>query len=460
MSSVDAGGLASRSAREAMAALATQVELLDLGAVSRDPLGWPGYQEQLARARRLSGEPESVLVACARLGDTDVVLVALDFRFMGGSMGEAAGERIVAAFSEAQRRRVPIVSLVSTGGARMQEGMPALVQMQRIARACATARAYGIPHLAVLRHPTTGGIWASLAADADIVLALPEAIVAFAGPRVRTATGAAHDGRPFTAEGKQEDGFVDHVLEEEHLRDAVALAARLLAPRSRGALRPAAVPRALGLRDPARAPRGWQSVVSARAPGRPRAEAYLDDYFAARVGIRGDRCGGVDDGMLCGFGLRDGRTVAYAAQNGTATTPAGFRTATRLIRLAERFDLPVLTLIDTPGAANGVEAEREGVGTAIAELLQTVASCRVPVTSLVVGEGGSGGALALAHPDRLWIVPDGYFAVIAPEGAAAILERDTSRAPALADRMALAPADLVDLGIVAGIASAQHADAA
>jgi acetyl-CoA carboxylase carboxyl transferase subunit beta len=163
----------------------------------------------------------------------------------------------------------------------------------------------------------------------------------------------------------------------------------------------------------------------------------------------------VDPGLLCGLGRRRGRVVCYAAQNGTPTTPAGFRTAARLVRLADRLRLPVLTLVDTPGAANDAAAERAGVGAAIADLFGAVAAAvasGLPVTTLVVGEGGSGGALALAAPDDTWITPDGYFAVIAPEGSAAILKRAPDEVPATANHLRLRPQDLLELGVVRGIA--------
>ncbi|MFE4062309.1 carboxyl transferase domain-containing protein, partial [Streptomyces sp. NPDC059096] len=200
---------------------------------------------------------------------------------------------------------------------------------------------------------------------------------------------------------------------------------------------------------------GWDAVLAARSPGRPRAAAYLDAYFDHREEIRGDRCGGTDPGMLCGFGRREGRTVAYAAQSGTATLPAGYRTAARLIRLAERLDIPVLTLVDTPGAANDARAERTGAGAAIADLFATVATARVPVTTLLIGEGGSGGALALSAPDNTWATPDSYFSVIAPELATAILKREPGRTRATADQLRLRPEDLVSLGVVRGIVPAR-----
>ncbi|WP_281259490.1 carboxyl transferase domain-containing protein, partial [Streptomyces glaucescens] len=141
------------------------------------------------------------------------------------------------------------------------------------------------------------------------------------------------------------------------------------------------------------------------------------------------------------------RTVAYAAQTGTATRPAGFRTATRLIRFADRLGIPVLTLVDTPGAANDAEAERQGAGAAIAELFGAVAGARTPLTTLVIGEGGSGGALALAAPGNTWATPDSYFSVIAPELAAAILKRPATQVAATADQLLIRPQDLERLGV-------------
>jgi acetyl-CoA carboxylase carboxyl transferase subunit beta len=438
----DGGG----GARAAIAAVAGAFAELDGGsdAVAADPIAWAGYAEQLSRARARSGEPESVVCGDARIGGVDAVVIAFDFRFLGGSMGEAGGRLVADAFERARRLRRPVVSLVASGGCRMQEGMRALVQMQRIAAACHRARAAGVAHVSVLRGPATGGAWASLAAAADVILALPGAIVGFAGHRVR---GGA-DSWTFTAEGEAAHGQVDQVVAEEDLPARLALVLALLAGGRDP--RPADVPAALGRAD--LAPDGWTAVLRARAPERPRAPAYLDHYFDARVALAGDRAGGHDAGMLCGIGRRHGRAIAYAAQAGTANTPAGFRTAARLLRLADRLALPVLTLVDTPGAANDEAAERAGVGPAIADLFGAMAAATVPVTTLVIGEGGSGGALALASPDGLWMTPDSYFAVIAPEAATAILKRPPEEAPAVAAQQRLRPQELVELGVARGIA--------
>ncbi|WP_370412576.1 carboxyl transferase domain-containing protein [Streptomyces fradiae] len=418
----------------------------DAGQAADGPLGWDGYGASRARAARRTGEDESVVFGTATVGGRRCVLVVFEFGFLGGSLGRAAGDRLVAAYAAAGARRVPLVSLVATGGSRMQEGMIALTQLQRVAAAAVRLRAAGLPHVTVLRDPATGGGWATVGAGADVVLALPSAQVAFAGSRVRPADA---DPAAYTAEDQHAHGHVDALVPPERLREALALWLRLLTPEA--GEEPVAAPPPRALRERELPATGWEAVRAARAPERPRAGAYLDAYFDVRAAISGDRAGGVDPTVECGFGVHEGRAVAYAAQLGGATRPAGFRTVARLARLADRLGIPVLTLIDTPGAANDAAAERAGAGPAIAEAFTAIAEARTPVTSLLVGEGGSGGALALAAPGNTWVTPDGYFSVIAPELAAQILKRPPEQVPATADQLRLRPQDLVALGVVRGI---------
>lgn len=256
------------------------------------------------------------------------------------------------------------------------------------------------------------------------------------------------DDSAYTVEAQFAAGFVDELVWEGELGGLVG---EWMSHLATGPLERAAVPRALGELSPAAD--GWQAVLRARAAQRPRAGAYLDDYFDSRRELRAGRGEDGGDGVLCGFGLRGGRAVAYAAQTGTATRPAGFRAVTRLVRTADRLGVPVLTLVDTPGAASDPAAERDGVGPAIAELFAAVAAARVPVTTLVIGEGGSSGALALCSTDCVWIAPDAYFSVIAPELAAGILKRAPEDVPALAGELRLRPHELLALGVVDGIAA-------
>ncbi|MBK3571561.1 carboxyl transferase domain-containing protein [Streptomyces sp. MBT62] len=516
-----------RSAREILALVTDDLTFAELPYPVREsgpdgPLAWEGYDASRARAADRTGESESVVCGTAAVGGTRAVLIAFEFGFLGGSLGERTGDRIEAAYTYAREHRLPVVPLVATGGSRMQEGMIALTQLQRVARQSVLTREAGLAQIAVLRDPTTGGGWATLGAGADVVLALPGAQVGFAGSRVRPPDA---DPSAYTAEAQVAAGAADAIVGPEELRETLGRWLRLLTTPWAGQ---APVPAALGAsglptagredsapavgatdpRPPAQdtstaredtalahgadappvpaqgtvqhasntqegpspacgaknppAPAqeavqrtsadqpatGWEAVQRARNPQRPRAERYLDDYFTHRLAIGGDRCGGTDAGMLCGFGERAGRTIAFAAQAGTATRPAGYRTAARLIRLADRLGVPVLTLVDTPGAANDAEAERQGAGAAIADLFGAVASVRVPVTTLLIGEGGSGGALALAAPGNTWATPDSYFSVIAPELATAILKRAPAETERTADQLRVRPEDLAELGVI------------
>ncbi|MGW1671729.1 carboxyl transferase domain-containing protein [Streptomyces sp. NPDC002324] len=480
-----------RSAREAIAFLTD--DFTELPTPERDyapdgPLAWHGYDTSRARAAERTGEEESVVWGRAVVGGTAAVLISFEFGFLGGSLGERTGDRLEAAHDYARAHRLPVVSLVATGGSRMQEGMRALAQLQRVARESALTAAAGLPRIAVLRDPTTGGGWATLGAGADIVLALPDAQVGFAGSRVRPPDA---DPAAYTAEAQVAAGSADAVVRPDDLRATLTRwLALLTSPSTTPAPPPHALPtpppppdtlpapapgaRTTGHDTPRAVPApqppalheaplpatGWEAVRRARCPRRPRAEAYLDTYFTHRTAVSGDRAGGTDPGMLCGFGAHEGRTVAYAAQCGTATRPAGYRTAARLIRLADRLGIPVLTLVDTPGAANDAAAEREGAGPAIADLFTAVATARTPLTTLLIGEGGSGGALALAAPGNTWVTPDSYFSVIAPELAAAILKRPQELVRATADELRVRPQDLVELGVVRGVVAREGAEPA
>ncbi|WP_405379059.1 MULTISPECIES: carboxyl transferase domain-containing protein [Streptomyces] len=433
-----------RPARELLDAVAPGSRPLPVGfeaGPAGGPLGWPGYDAGLARAAARSGEAEAVVARVGRVGECEAVLLAFEFGFLGGSIGRAAGARIGAALRTARDLRLPVVSLLASGGTRVQEGMHALTQLQAIAREMVRLRAAGLPQLAVLAGPVTGGSWATLGAGADVRLALPGVQVGFSGARVRPE-GA--DPAAYTAEAQAAAGQVDALVAWEELPGAVAGWLALLTRPARGPVPPPSVPG--GGAPPAT---GWEAVERARSAGRPRARAHLAAAFGRLAPLA---C--PDPGLLVGLGEAGGRSAGYVAQLGTRTTPAGFRSATRLIRLADRLSIPVLTLVDTPGAANDARAEREGVGAAVAETITALAAARVPVTTLVVGEGGSGGAVALTAPGRIWVTPGSYYSVLAPEPAAAVLKRDVSDPSAVAEvaeRLRLRPQDLVAMGLARGI---------
>jgi acetyl-CoA carboxylase carboxyl transferase subunit beta len=384
-------------------------------------------------------------------------MIALSFDFIAGSMGAVEGERIVHAYDRARAERLPVVVVVTSAGARMQEGMVALAQMARTADAARRHAESGLLQVAYLASPTTGGVYASFASLADVIWAEPNATIGFAGPRVvQQTTGAALPAGAHTAESAFAAGLVDAVLDPAAARDQLRLLLSLsggVTTEPRGARLPEDRSR------PAAPPDAWTEVRRARDPARPSGRAWLARIVPERIELRGDRAGGTDDVVVAALGrTAEGTPVAAIALDRDARDgrpgPAGFRLARRTVALAARLGLPLVTFVDTPGADPSDESERGGIAGEIARLLAAVAGHPAPTCAVVTGEGGSGGALAFAACDRLYLLDGAVFSVIAPEGAAAILDRDAGKAPAVAPLLKLTGPDLVALGVVDGVVEA------
>jgi len=409
------------------------------------------YPERVEEARRSSGGNEAVVTGSALIGGVKVVVAVSDFRFIGGSMGYVVGERVSHAMDRASGARVPFIALTCSGGARMQEGMVALLQMAKTAAAAARLHEAGAPMVAVLANPTTGGVYASYGSQADVILAEAGALIGFAGPRVRAVHDAGEDREALFAEDLLAYGQVDAVAPRSALRDrlitVVSLLGRSPAPD------PDLLPPPVEVRDQAR---GWTAVEHARHPGRPRALSYIralaSDYFP----LRGDRSGQDDPALVGGLArIGDTNVVVIGQERGDMdlqgrrhdgrVAPHGYRKARRLMLLAQRLRLPLVTFVDTPGAHDGIADESAGLAGAISDCLVAMASLTTPCVSVIIGEGGSGGALALTVADRILMQQNAMYAITSPEGAAAILYRDRTRAPEVAEALGVSAADLLDL---------------
>jgi acyl-CoA carboxylase subunit beta len=415
-----------------------------------DPIGWPGYADRLEDARRSSGSDEAVRVVRGRVAGSPVeaVFALWDFAFLGGSMGTVVGERLITAYDEARSARLPLVLLPATGGARLQEGMAALTQMPATLTAARRHTEAGLLQVAYLRDPTTGGVFASHVNAAHVVFAEPGATIGFAGPRVAEAmTDGPLPDRSHTAEGARSAGLVDDIVALEDLPGRLA---RLLSWPGRAEPHPVATPD--GEREPAGT--AWESVERARHRGRARAAAFLGG-LDVRGELHGDRAGDDDPTVRVALARHAGRPIVVVAMDrnadGGRVTPAGYRKAWRGFDLAESIGVPLVTLVDTPGADAGAASEAGGIAHHIAATMDRLLRLRSPTIALVIGEGGSGGALALSVADRLLIQEHAIFSVIAPEGAAAILHRDPSRAQEVAGDLRLTAADLAALGIADGV---------
>lgn len=409
---------------------------------SQDPLHFPDYQAALDASRRSSGVEESVLAGAAQICGHDVEVAGFDFSFLGGSMGEVAGERIALAIERAVERRVPFVMRAASGGARMQEGMRSLIQMPKLVAARTRLADEHLPYIAVLGDPSTGGVLASLGALADITLAETGATVGFAGPRVVEAmTGARPSSASHTASSAMGNGMVDAVVRLEEVRAVVGGLLESLAPDRPEDVTAPREAEGEGI-DP------WEAVTAARAEARPTAPQLARAFGSPAFGLRGDRAG-VDDPALYAVitRIRGRRVLVLALERRLAPRPGAFRKAKRSLALAARLRLPVVTLIDTKGADPSEISEAAGIAWEIASLFEAMLSTPVPIVSCVTGEGGSGGALAFATGDVLLIHENAVFSVIGPEAAAAILWRDSERAPEAARALRLTAQELKRLGI-------------
>jgi acetyl-CoA carboxylase carboxyl transferase subunit beta len=429
--------------------------------VSVDPLVFTdrvSYRDRLERARRETGLNEAVVTGTARINGRDCVLAAFDFNFMGGSMGSVVGEKVALALELAAERRYPFISVVSSGGARMQEGMLSLVQMGKTAAAAMRLHQAGVPSVTVLTNPTTGGVYASFASQGDFLFAEPGALIGFAGPRViEQLTGEPPPAGTHTAEFLLQHGQLDGVVDRARLRGVLATLLQLFHSRGAVEVRNAAEP----YRPPtAPPPSAWPEVQLARREDRPTTADYIRRLMPQFVELHGDRVFGDDPAVIAGIGSLAGMTVCAIGQerghgdplrNGGRVRPEGFRKAARIMRLAAELRFPLITFIDTPGAYLDYDSEARGLAGALSSCLANMSVLPVPVVSVVIGEGGSGPALALGIADRILMQEHAVYSVIAPEGAAAIVHRDAARAQDIADALKMTAYDCLVLGVVDGI---------
>lgn len=438
----------------------------DKDMISQNPLGYKGYEEKLNFIREKTGLQEAVVTGKAKIDGNDTVIGVCDGRFLMASMGEIVGEKIVRAVERATKERLPVILFACSGGARMQEGIISLMQMAKTSAALKRHSDEGLLYISVLTDPTTGGVTASFAMLGDIILAEPNALIGFAGPRVIEQTIGQKLPKGFQrSEFLLEHGFLDGIVERQQMRTILG---QILAFHSGGRLEHEGVDEKAAdewkntfLYSEDKVKRdAWEKVQISRQKDRPVGSDYIQMLCTDFLEFHGDRCFGDDPAILGGIGRIGGIPVTVIAQEKGRTTkenvrrnfgmpsPEGYRKALRLMKQAEKFGRPILCLVDTPGAFCGLEAEERGQGEAIARNICEMSGVKVPILSVVIGEGGSGGALALAVSDEVWMMENAIYSILSPEGSASILWKDSTKAQVAAKVMKLTAEDLKELEIV------------
>ena len=458
----------------------------DVHMEEQNPLQYKGYEEKIRSLREKTGLDEAVVTGKCTIKGTPTALGVCDCRFMMSSMGEVVVEKITRVFERATKERLPVILYICSGGARMQEGLVSLMQMAKTSMAIRKHSDAGLLYVPVLTDPTTGGVTASFAMLGDIILAEPKALIGFAGPRVIEQTIGQKLPKGFQrAEFLLEHGFVDKIVEREEQRSVLADILKLhenkipdygqsdnsdmeMKYKSDNA---ESTETAVGDKResentiwPEFIPSGnytpWEHVQLARAKTRPTGKDYIEALFDDFMEFHGDRHCGDDPAVIGGVAFFHGKPVTVLAQekgegtreniarNFGMVSPEGYWKSLRLMQQAEKFHRPVICLVDTPGAFCGLEAEERGQGEAIAKNLYTLAGLTVPVLSIVIGEGGSGGALAFAVADEVWMLEHSVYSILSPEGFASILWKDSKKAKEAATVMKLTAADLYQMGMI------------
>ena len=428
-----------------------------------NPLEFRGYEEKVKSLKEKTGLSEAVVTGKASIEGNPAVIAVCDGRFLMASMGQVVGEKITRAVERATKEQLPVIIFACSGGARMQEGIVSLMQMAKTAAALKRHSDAGLLYVSVLTDPTTGGVTASFAMLGDVILAEPKALIGFAGPRVIEQTIGERLPKGFQrSEFLLEHGFIDRIVERKEMRTVLANILQMHHTAQNPVIQKP-VQTVEKERQSVQEKDAWERVTISRKNDRPVGQDYIRILFSDFLEFHGDRCYGDDTAIIGGIARFAGIPVTVIAQaKGKSTkenvahhfgmpSPEGYRKALRLMKQAEKFKRPILLFVDTPGAFCGIEAEERGQGEAIARNLFEMSSMKVPILSVVIGEGGSGGALALAVADEVWMLENAIYSVLSPEGFASILWKDSKRASEAAEVMKLTAADLKKLGVIEAV---------
>lgn len=428
-----------------------------------NPLEFKGYEEKVKSLKEKTGLSEAVVTGKASIEGNPAVIAVCDGRFLMASMGQVVGEKITRAVERATKEQLPVIIFACSGGARMQEGIVSLMQMAKTAAALKQHSDAGLLYVSVLTDPTTGGVTASFAMLGDVILAEPKALIGFAGPRVIEQTIGEKLPKGFQrSEFLLEHGFIDRIVERKEMRTVLANILQMH-QNFKGSVTQSPIQTVEKERQSVQEKDAWERVTISRKNDRPVGQDYIRTLFSDFLEFHGDRCYGDDPAIIGGIARFARIPVTVIAQaKGKSTkenvahhfgmpSPEGYRKALRLMKQAEKFKRPILLFVDTPGAFCGIEAEERGQGEAIARNLFEMSSMKVPVLSVVIGEGGSGGALALAVADEVWMLENAIYSVLSPEGFASILWKDSKRASEAAEVMKLTAADLKKLGVIEAV---------
>ncbi len=438
------------------------------GMETSNPLEFTGYEDKVLKAKERTGLDEALTVGRCKVFGEPAVIGICDSRFMMASMGHTVGEKLTLAIERAVSEHLPVFVFCCSGGARMQEGIVSLMQMAKTSAAVSRLREAGLLYCTILTDPTTGGVTASFAMLGDVIMAEPGALIGFAGPRViRQTIGQELPDGFQTSEFLLEHGLIDGIVERKNLKKTIYFMIK-----SHKSIEgnysdfdetdtEYRISELVNERMHYSMPKSpWEKVRGVRQATRPQGLDYIEYIFDVFIEAHGDRAFRDDPSIVGGIGFIGNQPVTiisedrgknpedYRKKNFGMPMPEGYRKALRLMKQAEQFNRPVVCFVNTPGAYPGMEAEERGMGESIARNLMGMSELKVPILCILVGEGGSGGALATAVGNEVWMLENATYSILSPEGFASILWKDSNRAKEASEIMKITASDLLDLKVI------------
>lgn len=443
-------------------------EFIDKPAEFCNPINFPGYEEKWYKAYNNTDADEAIVFVKGKISQQPCIVGVMDTNFLMGSLGSIVGERIIKALDLATQEKLPVIIFTASGGARMQEAIISLMQMRYVSSAVGKFQCAGGLFITVMTDPTTGGVTASYASLGNIILTEPGTLIAFAGPRVIRDTIKQELPEGFqTAEHLEEHGFVDRIIERKDMKNALAELLKMHnSKQTKVEFSDAELAETVHLKSNIKSSEqesesltAFERVKRARDQDRISPKQVLEFLCSDIFELRGDRFYGDDQTICGGLATLGGLPITYIyTQKGDDLEsriklnfgmphPEGYRKARRLMQEAENFGRPILTIIDTPGAYPGIGSENRGMGEALAQNLRFMSDLKTPTIALITGEAGSGGAIALACTDKLFMLENAVYTILSPEGFATILWKDVSKVEEAATNMRLTAKDMYELKV-------------
>lgn len=427
-----------------------------------NPLNDDVYAQKLIDASVKHKLNDAIITGEMNIDEMHVAIGVMDTRYMMASMGHVVGEKVTRLFEKAIKKKLPVILFCCSGGARMQEGIISLMQMEKTVAAVKRHSEAGLLYVSVLTNPTMGGVTASFAMLADVVIAEKGARIGFAGARVIEQNIGEKLPENFqTADFQLAHGFVDEIISRAGTREYLSRILKLHNNKSWYINHHKSFNLNSTIERTTIEQNAWKTVLKARSRKRPTSLDYINGIFDDFIELHGDKTFSDDHAIVGGIASIYGRTVmVIGQQKGKSSldeamyrkwgmpSPSGYRKALRLIKQAAKFKQPIICFVDTIGAACGIEAEEQGQGYAIASILKETSAIEVPILSIIHGEGGSGGALALGVANEVWMLENAVYSVLTPEGYASILWKDNTRAYEAAELMKMTSGDLKQMKII------------